>query len=111
MIIDFDSIETTVTPAFRGGDGEAIMNAYFDGSNRIMKLCLKKGCSIGTHKHNGNCEIIYCISGSAKITMDGEELTLNAGQAHFCPEGGTHKIENLNDDDFIAICSIPAVSA
>ena len=40
MIIDFDKIETTIIPNFRGGEKNCAANMFVDGNNKIMMVRL-----------------------------------------------------------------------
>ena len=43
------------------------------------------------------------VQGFAKVTLDGEEIQLVAGENIFIPIGSSHRIENVGDDDLIFI--------
>jgi len=107
MKIDFNDMEDTVLHEFNGGRGDVIAKMYFDGKNRIMRATLKKGCSIGTHTHVKNFEVLYVLSGTAKVTMNGEELFIEAGNSHFCPRGNTHMLEQYGEDDLVILAVVP----
>jgi|GEM_PF-33764 len=109
MLIDYNSLEETVIHEFKGGTGDTIMQKYDDGQVKVMKVTLKKGCSIGEHTHVDNCETIYVISGAAKITCNGETEIVKAGQSHFCPKGGTHHTEQYGEEDLVMSAVVPAM--
>ena len=75
MIIDFDKIDASVFPAFKGGEKEFSANMFFDGTNRIFKGRLIPGSSIGIHTHDDSCEVIFIIEGNGiqekQAFMDG----------------------------------------
>ena len=58
---------------FKGGKGELCTRNCIDGKCKIMKSCLRPGASSGLHTHEGNCEIVYIISGTATFYYDGEK--------------------------------------
>lgn len=107
MRIDFNNMEDTILHEFNGGNGDVIAKMYFDGKNRIMRATLKKGCSIGKHTHVKNFEVIYVISGTAKITYNDEALLIEAGNSHFCPRGNTHMIEQYGEEDLVMCAVVP----
>ena len=107
MKIDFNSMEDTVLHEFNCGNGDVIAKMYFDGKNRIMRATLKKGCSIGMHTHVKNFEVLYVISGTAKVTMNGEVLIIEKGNTHFCPRGNTHMLEQYGDEDLVILAVVP----
>jgi hypothetical protein len=56
MTIEFKDIPEKTIPNFKGGEKEITTRAYFDGTNRICLSTLRKGASIGYHKHEGSAE-------------------------------------------------------
>lgn len=108
MIFDYDKIEETILPNFKGGEKEAITQMYFDGMNRIMRGRLRPGASIGLHTHDTNSEIVYIISGHGIVIFDGEEEELRPGVCHYCPKGHAHTmINNRDDEDLVIFAVIP----
>ncbi len=108
MILDFGQIEETVTPHFRGGQKEMAIRLYADEKNRIMLNRLIPGATVGLHTHEGSSEVIYILEGSAKVLYDGEELRIEAGQAHYCPAGHTHSLINDTDQELVFFAVVPA---
>ena len=96
MKIDFDQIEETVTPRFKGGEGETRSRILFDGVNKIMRGCLMPGCTIGYHTHETSSEVIYILSGDARCLYDDGEERLAPGQCHYCPKGHSHSLINAS---------------
>lgn len=107
MIIDFEKINEESVMNFKGGNGELLTRNYIDGKCKIMKSCLRPGASSGLHTHEGNCEIVYVISGTATFYYDGVMETANAGEVHYCPEGHSHYMENNTDTDLIYLAIVP----
>ena len=94
MVIDFKNIELTVTPHFKGGEGDTKSRTFFDGTNKIMLGTLEPGCTIGYHKHETSSEVIYILSGEARCLYDEGEERLLPGMAHYCPKGHSHSLIN-----------------
>lgn len=107
MILDLKQIPETIAPHFKGGEKEMAMRAYADGKNRIMLNRLVPGASVGLHTHEGSSEIIYILEGGAKVLYDGEELRIEAGQVHYCPEGHTHSLINDTENDLVFFAVVP----
>ena len=63
MIINFKEIEAKHVEGFKGGEGDFITKLADDGKVKIMLNTLPAGSSIGTHTHNGNCELMYILKG------------------------------------------------
>ena len=52
MLIDFNTMETTVIPHFRGGEKELSSEMYTDPCNKIMRGRLIPGASPKGHTHS-----------------------------------------------------------
>ncbi len=107
MIIEYGSIEWKENPGFKGGEGSFLNKMYDDGTNKMMKGCLKPGCSIGYHKHEGSCEIIFIVSGSGKLVQDDEEFEVKPEQCLYCPEGHSHSLINNGSEDLVFYAAVP----
>ena len=110
LTLDFNAVDPTVVPHFKGGAGEAhVRTAVADGMGRILTLTLPAGSSIGLHTHTGNCEIIHVLSGCGVCHDDGMDVPLTAGMTHYCPEGHTHGIDNTGDAPLVLLGILPDV--
>lgn len=107
MIINAKNGEKQVFPNFKGGDGQLDAVMFFDGSNRILYGELEPGSSIGYHKHEGNCEMIYILSGKATYCIDGETELAAPGQCHYCPEGHSHSMTNEGPEKLCFFAVVP----
>mgnify|MGYP002276220802 FL=1 len=107
MRIDFDTMETTVIPHFRGGEKEVSSEMFIDADNKIMRGRLIPGASIGLHTHETSSEIIYILSGTGKALCDGAYEELSAGRCHYCPKGHTHSLINDGDADLTFFAVVP----
>lgn len=94
MLIDFSAVETQVIPSFLGGEGEIHAQMHADGLNRILHGILPPGSSIGYHTHETSSEIVYILSGTGKVKVEGGEEPLKAGDCHYCPKGHSHSLIN-----------------
>ncbi|MBR1644107.1 MAG: cupin domain-containing protein [Bacteroidales bacterium] len=105
MIIDFDKIDVSVLPHFKGGEKEMTAHMFFDGTNKIMRGRLVPGATIGLHTHEGNCEVIFITRGHGSALYDGERHPVQCGQCHYCPQGHSHSLINDSDADleFVAV--------
>ena len=56
MIINFEKIEETRIPQFKGGTGDTISKMRVDELGKIMYGKLEPGSSIGFHPHETNCQ-------------------------------------------------------
>jgi len=106
MIIDFNKIEKEEKINFRGGEGIAIFYAYRDNINKIFKIVLNPGCSIGMHSHENDQEIMFLLDGILEIIDDDVKIIMNAGQVNYCIKSHRHSIKNISDTPAILICSV-----
>ena len=68
------------------------------GHGRMFShVTVDPGCSIGYHSHEGEFEVYYILSGTAKIVDEGEEYLLHAGDMMQCKSGHAHSIENAGE--------------
>lgn len=107
MIIDFDKIGEVHMKDFKGGKGPLDTRSYADGNVKISYSTLRPGASTGRHVHQGNCEVVYAVSGEAVFHYDDQEEVLRVGQCHYCPEGHAHYMENRTDHDFVYFAIVP----
>ena len=107
MIIDFDNLEETRIPQFRGGEGDTIARMHVDKLGKIMYGRLEPGSSIGFHAHEINSEIIYIISGKADFLYDGGREEAAAGECHYCPKGHSHSMINNGSEDLVFFAVVP----
>ena len=107
MKVDFNNIEESLFPNFKGGEKEFAAKMFFDGLNRIMKGRLTPGASIGLHTHDTSSEIIFITKGSGCVIYDGEKIALNAGDVHYCPKGHSHTLINDSDSDLEFSAVVP----
>jgi len=107
MILDFKQMEETVIPNFKGGEKQISTKVYADEKNRIMLNRLVPGATVGLHAHEGSSEVIYILEGSGKVLYDGAEMRIEAGQAHYCPEGHEHSLINDTERDLVFFAVVP----
>lgn len=107
MIIDFEKIETTIIPNFRGGEKETSAQMFVDENNKIMRGKLIPGASIGMHTHETSSEIIYILSGQGKVLYEDTYETLSSGSCHYCPKGHSHSLINNSDNDLVFFAVVP----
>lgn len=107
MILDFNAIKQEELKNFKGGEGTLWAHMFFDGDNRILHGTLKPGSTIGYHRHEGNCEMIYVLAGAGKVLIDDGEERVAAGNLHYCPENHSHSLINDGDEDLVFVAVVP----
>ncbi len=105
-MIDFNALEEELIPNMRGGEGVVKARRFSDGDVKLMRLTLEKGCSIGLHRHENNCEALYVLSGRANFMLDGREEEVGPGCCHYCPKGSQHTVKNIYDEPLIMIAVV-----
>ena len=123
MIIDFNKMDVTVLPNFKGGEKEFAANMFFDGTNRIFKGRLIPGATIGMHTHEDSCEVIFILEGHGTIVeiapqAEAEEGSTSTaletsspvgpGDCLYCPKGHTHSLRNTSaEGDLVFYAVVP----
>ena len=107
MLIQFDAIQETAIPRFKGGEKELAAKMVFDGRNRILHGRLIPGASIGLHTPTDTSEILYVLSGAAAVVCDGLSELVSAGECHYCPIGSSHTVKNCGTDDLVFFAVVP----
>lgn len=64
----------------------------------FARLVLEKESSIGFHRHEGEEEIFYIISGAGIVDDNGTETPVTAGDAVITGSGEGHSIINKKDE-------------
>lgn len=114
MIIDFNKMDVTVLPSFKGGEKEFAANMFFDGTNRIFKGRLVPGATIGMHTHDDSCEVIFVLEGKGTIVECEPGSAIEsvspaaAGDCLYCPKGYSHSLRNTSDEgDLVFYAVVP----
>ena len=114
MKLNFNTIEESILPNFKGGEKEFAANMFFDGTNRIFKGKLIPGASIGMHTHDDSCEVIFILEGQGTILeqdMGSEEfvkLPVVAGDCLYCKKGNSHSLQNTSSEgDLVFYAVVP----
>jgi mannose-6-phosphate isomerase-like protein (cupin superfamily) len=112
MIKKSHELKKDVRKEFRGGKGEAIFCHYLDeqgakGAGRLFsKTVLPPGSSIGVHKHEGEHEIYFILSGKGRVHDNGVPVEVGPGDSHHCLDGEEHGMENIGDADLVFVANV-----
>ncbi|HWQ79235.1 MAG TPA: cupin domain-containing protein [Anaerovoracaceae bacterium] len=73
--------------------------------DKMARVNLAPGCSIGVHPHDITEEIYYILQGKALFHDNGEVKQLQPGDATITGGGETHSIESLGPEtlDMVAV--------
>lgn len=106
-VIDFDTLPEKVQDGMRGGKGLAYVRSFNDDLNKVIRVKLAPGSSVGLHTHDDSSEIIMVLEGCGIALFDGRTLTLDEGNIHYCPKGHSHAIINDSKEDLVLCCVVP----
>jgi mannose-6-phosphate isomerase-like protein (cupin superfamily) len=67
---------------------------------------LPPGSSIGVHKHVGDHETYFILSGKGRVNDNGVMVDLGPGELNHCLDGQEHGIENVGDADLVYVANI-----
>lgn len=96
----------------RGGDGTVHIIRYvepgeYNGKAKmIARLEFNPGCSIGTHIHEGEEEIICISKGTAEYNDNGTMVTLYEGDSCVCRGGEIHGIRNASETEVLEVFAV-----
>lgn len=105
-VIDFDTIPEKIQEGMRGGKGLAYVRSFNDDLNKVMRVKLAPGSTVGLHSHDDSSEIIMVLEGCGIAIFDGKTLTLDEGNIHYCPKGHSHTIINDSKEDLVLCCVV-----
>ena len=77
---------------------------WTDHTMRLFRI------SAGGHtpSHNHDWEhVIYIVKGKGRLTIDGVQYTVEAGDYAYVPLNAEHQFENPYDEDFEFLCIVP----
>jgi mannose-6-phosphate isomerase-like protein (cupin superfamily) len=70
----------------------------------LSSTTLHKFQSTRGHKHEGQEEIYFFISGFGTIEIDKEQFAVSPGDIFFIPDGAFHRVHNDFDQDLYFVC-------
>ena len=95
-----------------GGEGtyflRTLMQKEFDSPiSYIREIVLPSGSSVGIHKHEGDEELYYIVSGKGVMTVDNEQQPVRSGDVVLTKSGSSHGLRNSGDQDlkFFVVCA------
>ena len=85
----------------RGGEGTVVFHDFllaeesFGAGKLFSRTVIPTGASIGEHRHEGEFEVYYVLSGVLEAHDNGNWVTLHAGDTHLCASGESHALRNF----------------
>ena len=74
-----------------------------DRNFKVKRIEVLPGQRLSYQKHSQRAEHWYVVEGIAKVTRDGEEILVRAGEAIDIPIGAAHRIENPEEGNLVFI--------
>ena len=70
---------------------------------KVKRIEVLPGKRLSYQKHSQRAEHWFVVEGTAKVTLDGNEITIQTGESIDIPIGAAHRVENPGDEDLIFI--------
>src|ERR1044071_8357683 len=70
---------------------------------KVKRIEVLPGKRLSYQKHSQRAEHWVVVEGTAKVTLDGNEITVRTGEAIDIPVGAAHRVENPGETDLIFI--------
>ena len=74
-----------------------------DRGFKVKRIEVLPGKRLSYQKHAQRAEHWFVVEGTAKVTLDGEEITVRAGEAIDIPIGAAHRVENSDEGNLVFI--------
>jgi len=74
-----------------------------DRGFKVKRIEVLPGKRLSYQKHARRAEHWYVVEGTAKVTLDDEEITVSAGEAIDIPIGSAHRVENPGEENLVFI--------
>lgn len=70
---------------------------------KVKRIEVLPGKRLSYQKHSQRAEHWFVVEGTAKVTLDGNDITVRAGESIDIPIGAAHRVENPGSEDLIFI--------
>ena len=70
---------------------------------KVKRIEVLPGQRLSYQKHSQRAEHWFVVEGTAKVTLNDEEITVRAGEAIDIPIGAAHRIENPEEEILVFI--------
>ena len=74
-----------------------------DRGFKVKRIEVLPGKRLSYQKHAQRAEHWFIVEGTAKVTLDDEEITVRAGEAIDIPIGAAHRVENPDEGNLVFI--------
>lgn len=84
-------VDGDTAPAFRIADGKGVATMLLEsGEAALTRLDFEDGATVPPHVHETSAEILYVLEGRAEMTVAGEKVVVEKGDAVRIPAGVEH---------------------
>ena len=107
MIRHGQDYRVEVIPGMKGGSGKFVLEHVLKqeelcGKGRTFaRGTLKPGCTVGEHRHEGDMEVCFFLSGEGAVLQEGRRVPVKAGDCNICGSGEVHAIENTGTENLV----------
>lgn len=106
--------EPVVKEHFQGGAGHLDIYPILNGPDEMYhkgRVCsimkLQPGCEIARHRHEGDGEVFYVLSGHGQYLLDGQYVPVEPGDVLFVDDGEEHAMRNDDDtEDLVCVAVV-----
>jgi mannose-6-phosphate isomerase len=74
-----------------------------DRGFKVKRIEVLPGKRLSYQKHAQRAEHWFVVEGTAKVTLDGKEITIQTGEAIDIPIGAAHRVENPAEENLVFI--------
>ena len=74
-----------------------------DRGFKVKRIEVLPGKRLSYQKHAQRAEHWFVVEGTAKVTLDGNEIMVRAGEAIDIPIGAAHRVENPDEGNLVFI--------
>jgi mannose-6-phosphate isomerase len=71
--------------------------------HKVKRIVVHPGKRLSYQRHSQRAEHWFIVSGKARVTLDGKDIELHAGDSVDIPREGAHRIANDGDRDVVFI--------
>ncbi len=70
---------------------------------KVKRIEVWPGKRLSYQRHSRRAEHWFVVTGEARVTLDGREVTVRAGEAIDIPVGAAHRVENTGDAPLVFV--------
>lgn len=101
--MDWNDLPHDVRHDLFGGRGEVrvwnlLGGAHAPPFSAVLRCSLQPGGSVGAHRQQRDPELIVCIDGTGRLTIDGQHMDFLPGLTAYLPHGSQLAIHNASDE-------------